>query len=77
MKHLPTIEALTNTDDRRLLAELEICQVLDKLARVRALVDRADTLLANVLAGADGTSEGPCAQVDESLWLTILAIIGK
>lgn len=50
MKHLPSIEALTAIDDRRLLAELEICDVLQKLARVRALVDRADHLLATVLA---------------------------
>ena len=50
MKHLPSIEALTAADDRRLLAELEICEVLQKLARVRALVDRADHLLATVLA---------------------------
>ncbi len=50
MKHLPSIEALTSGDDRRLLAELEICEVLEKLARVRALVDRADRLLATVLA---------------------------
>jgi hypothetical protein len=50
MKHLPSIEALTASDDRRLLAELEICEVLEKLARVRALVDRADRVLTTVLA---------------------------
>lgn len=57
MKHLPSIEALTATDDRQLLAELEICDVLQKLARVRALVDRADRLLATVLANGDPTKE--------------------
>ncbi|OJY21822.1 MAG: hypothetical protein BGO98_03115 [Myxococcales bacterium 68-20] len=40
-----------------MLAELEICEVLQKLARVRALVDRADHLLATVLA---------CGQVNEA-----------
>jgi hypothetical protein len=50
MKHLPSIEALTAADDRRLLAELKICAALEKLARVRALVDRADQLLTTVLA---------------------------
>jgi hypothetical protein len=77
MKHLPSIEALTNTDDGPLLAELEICQVLEKLARVRALVDRADNLLSNVLAGTEGANEGPCAHVDEGLWMALLATIRK
>ena len=63
MKHLPSIEALTATDDRQLLAELEICEVLEKLARVRALVDRADRLLATVLA--NGEQESAAAVLDE------------
>ena len=50
MRHLPSIEALLAIDDSRLLAELEICEVKEKLARVRALVDRADNLLATVIA---------------------------
>lgn len=53
MKHLPSIEALMAIDDSRLLAELEICEVKEKLARVRALVDRADHLLATVIACED------------------------
>ena len=53
MRHLPSIEALTAADDRQLLAELEICHVLEKLARVRAFVDRADHMLATVLACGD------------------------
>jgi hypothetical protein len=57
MRHLPSIEALTDADDRRLLAELEICHVLEKLARVRALVDRADHLLTTVLACGEGANE--------------------
>ena len=80
MKHLPSVEALTNSDDRRLLAELEICQVLEKLARVRALVDRADSLLASVLAGTQnhaGADEGACVPVDERAWLDLLASIRK
>jgi hypothetical protein len=50
MKHLPSVEALSDIDDARLLAELEICQMLEKLAQVRTLVDRADRLLSTVLA---------------------------
>lgn len=88
MKHLPSVEALTNVDDRRLLAELEICQVLEKLARVRALVDRADDLLTSVLADVDrerdsevatdaSDDERQCMFVDERLWLLLLATIRK
>jgi hypothetical protein len=61
MKHLPSIEALTAADDRRLLAELEICEVLEKLARVRALVDRADHLLATVLASGERVNDADSA----------------
>jgi hypothetical protein len=64
MKHLPSIEALTAADDRRLLAELEICAVLEKLARVRALVDRADHLLATVLASGENEAD-PSELFDE------------
>jgi hypothetical protein len=44
---LPSVEALSDADDGRLLAELEICQMLEKLARLRALVARAHDLLAS------------------------------
>ncbi len=63
MKHLPSIEALTAADDRRLLAELEICEVLQKLARVRALVDRADHLLATVLACGQQVDDADAAEL--------------
>ena len=63
MKHLPSIEALTAADDRRLLAELEICEVLQKLARVRALVDRADHLLATVLACGQQVNDAAAAEL--------------
>lgn len=53
MRHLPSIEALTAGDDKQLLAELEICEVKEKLAQFRALVDRADHLIATVLACGD------------------------
>src|SRR5262249_25159798 len=49
-RHLPSVQALSDMDDARLLAELEICQMLEKLAQVRTLVDRADRLLSTVLA---------------------------
>lgn len=80
MKHLPSIEALTDADDRRLLAELEICEVLEKLARVRALVDRADNLITTVLAcGAAppvDPTERPLA-VDPQLCSAILATLRR
>jgi hypothetical protein len=80
MKHLPSIEALTAADDRQLLAELEICEVLEKLARVRALVDRADHLLATVLASGEqandadeNDAEAPLNEVDDALATAILS----
>ena len=81
MKHLPSIEALTATDDRRLVAELEICEVLEKLARVRALVDRADHLLATVLACGERANDVDASQVfdeeDTALASAILASLRK
>ena len=81
MKHLPSIEALTATDDRRLLAELEICEVLEKLARVRALVDRADHLLATVLACGERAKDVDASQLfdeeDTALASAILASLRK
>ena len=81
MKHLPSIEALTAADDRRLLAELEICEVLAKLARVRALVDRADHLLATVLACGERANDAEAAQLfddeDTALASAILASLRK
>ena len=81
MKHLPSIEALTATDDRRLLAELEICEVLEKLARVRALVDRADHLLATVLACGERANDVDAPPVfddeDTALASAILASLRR
>jgi hypothetical protein len=54
-------------DDSQLLAELEIREVKEKLARVRALVDRADHLLATVLACCDDPMDsGDSEPVTES-----------
>ena len=75
MKHLPSIEALTAADDRRLLAELEICEVLQKLARVRALVDRADHLLATVLACGQQSGDADAADLvddEDTMLATVL-----
>lgn len=78
MKHLPSIEALTATDDRRLLAELEICEVLEKLARVRALVDRADRLLATVLASGEQANDTvPKVVLDEEDTALAAAILAS
>src|SRR5262245_13924829 len=49
MRHLPSVEALSDIDDRRLLAELEVYKMLEKLAKVRSLVDRANQVLATVI----------------------------
>jgi hypothetical protein len=49
MRHLPSIEALSDVDDRRLLAELEVCRLLDKLSRANALVERAKLLLTTIV----------------------------
>lgn len=77
MRHLPSIEALTAADDRRLLAELEICEVMEKLARVRALIDRADHLLATVLAsgsqGSDALANVVLDEEDATLASALLA----
>jgi hypothetical protein len=76
MKHLPSIEALTDADDRRLLAELEICEVLEKLARVRALVDRADHLITTVLAcGSQANDAEAVPLADTQLCSAILATL--
>lgn len=77
MRHLPSIEALTATDDRRLLAELEICEVLEKLARVRALVDRADRLLTTVLASGERSEEVQSAALDEEETALASAILAS
>ncbi len=81
MKHLPSIEALTATDDRRLLAELEICEMIEKLARVRALVDRADRLLATVLANdespAEATGTAVLEEEDTALVSALLATLRR
>lgn len=63
MKHFPSIEALTATDDRRLLAELKVCEVLEKLAKVRALLDRADHLLAVVLTCGERVNDVDASQL--------------
>lgn len=54
MRHLPSIEALSDVDDQRLLAELDLRAKLEKLARARQLVERASAFLATVVvAGAE------------------------
>ena len=82
VKHLPSLEALTDIDDNRLLAELEICHVLEKLARVRDIVDRADHILTTVLAcgpavGELVTEAEACSAIDERLASAILASLRK
>jgi hypothetical protein len=54
VRHLPSIEALSDVDDRRLAAELELRAMLEELARVREFVENASAFLATVVvSGAD------------------------
>lgn len=62
MKVLPSIEALTAPDDSRLLAELELRHVIDELAQVRSFVERADHLVATVLACDEHAEEEPALE---------------
>ncbi|MBX3201474.1 MAG: hypothetical protein KF894_25280 [Labilithrix sp.] len=75
MKHLPSIEALTAADDTRLRAELQICETLEKLARVRALVDRADQLLATVLACGQQANDADASDPDADASGTLASAI--
>lgn len=69
MRHLPSIEALSDVDDQRLLAELEVCRLLDKLSEAHALVERAKLLLTTIVEpsaeavlgreGLEGANSGP------------------
>lgn len=81
MRHLPSIEALTAGDDSQLLAELEICEFKEKLARVRALVDRADHVLATVLAcgekAANSDAEAAEDEADGRLAAALLATLRR
>lgn len=61
--HLPSIEALTSSDDDRLIAELRICEVRDQVAVARALLDEVDRI---VPVSADGRVPPP-GQVAEEL----------
>jgi hypothetical protein len=72
----PSIEALCDPSDDRLLAELEVSAVLEKLARVRAMVDRADRLLKTVVA--DSTTTDPDeAEVASRVTSQLLMMIRK
>ena len=77
MKHLPSIEALTAADDSRLLAELQISEVLEKLARVRALVDRADHLLATALACGAQANDTDADLLEDGELSAILASVRR
>lgn len=66
-------------DDSRLLAELEICEVKEKLARVRALVDRADGLLATVIACGEDVDDagGDAPDSEAKLAAALLATLRR
>jgi len=51
MVHLPTVQALMDTDERRMLAELEIGKARDTLVRLRAAIDHAEDVLSALAGG--------------------------
>ncbi len=57
MVHLPTVQALMDTDERRMLAELEIGRARDTLVRLRAAIDHAEDMLS-AMAGGLGPETG-------------------
>lgn len=76
MKHLPTVEALMDADDQRLRAELEVCQVLEKLARVRAIADRAANLITTAIACGEPPPEEE-EELDVRLTKALLASLRR
>jgi hypothetical protein len=56
VRHLPSIEALSDVDDRQLAAELELRAILEELARVRELVENASAFLATVVVSGTEAS---------------------
>ena len=66
MRHLPSIEALSDVDDRRLLAELEVCRLLDRLSQAHALVERAKLLLTTIVEPSlcSAAPQGPLDVLD-------------
>lgn len=46
-RHLPSIEALTSSDDERLIAELKVREVREQVAAARAMLDAVDELSAS------------------------------
>ena len=46
-RYLPSIEALTDNDDERLITELKVREVREQVALARSLLDAVDELSAN------------------------------
>lgn len=46
-RHLPSIEALTDSDDERLIAELRVNELRDQVAVARAMLDAVEELSAS------------------------------
>jgi hypothetical protein len=46
-RHLPSIEALTDSDDERLFAELKASEVHEHVAMARSLLDAVDEMSAS------------------------------
>ena len=59
-RYLPSIEALTDDDDDRLIAELKVHEVREQVAVARSLLDAVEALSANEQTSAevqDGAAE--------------------
>jgi hypothetical protein len=52
-RYLPTVEALTDNDDDRLIAELRVREVREQVAIARSLLDAVEVLSANERASED------------------------
>lgn len=56
-RHLPSIEALTDSDDDRLIAELKVSEVREHVALARSLLDAVDELAASRQTSSDPQDE--------------------
>lgn len=52
-RYLPSIEALTDNDDERLITELKVNELREQVALARSLLDAVDELSADEQASSD------------------------
>lgn len=56
-RHLPSVRALLDADDRLLIAELKVCEVREHVAVARSLLDALDRLVPMSAEGQPSPSE--------------------